>query len=147
LTPQQAVKCQGIVFQVQWEMELMATLAGVAAPPCATMLPDKCTATEDSTMAARWEDTAHGHMETALQCAALTAIMMPESITATWEQMIMDAGWVTSALQKNAQQEHTEDKLIHLTTPRVSNVKYFEGFNVLPSKFSESCLSMSKEII
>jgi len=147
LTPQQAVKCQGIVFQVQWEMELMATLAGVAAPPCATMLPDKCTATEDSTMAARWEDTVHGHMETALQCAALTAIMMPENITATWEQMIMDAGWATSALQKNAQQEHTEDKLINLTTPRVSNVKYFERSNVLSSKFSESCLSISKEII
>merc|ERR1712018_618665 len=38
------------------------------------------------------------------------ATMMPEKCTATWEQMIMDAGWATFALQKNAQQEHTEDK-------------------------------------
>ena len=76
-------------------------------------------------MAARWEDTVHGHMETARQCAALIAITTPENSTATWEQMITDAGWVTSALQKNAQQEHMEDKSINLTTPRVSNVKYF----------------------
>ena len=94
----------------------MVRLATVAAPSCATMMPDKCTATGDPTMAARWQDTVLGHMETALQCAALTAITMPENSTATWEQMIMDAGWATSALQKNAQQEHTEDKLINPTT-------------------------------
>merc|ERR1712037_369634 len=123
----------GIVFQRQWEMELMVRLAGLAAPPCATMMPDKCTATGDSTMAARWQDTVLGHMETALQCAALIAITMPENSTATWEQMIMDAGWATFALQKNAQQEHTEDKLINLTAPRVSNVKYFGRSNVLSS--------------
>ena len=65
-------------------------------------------------MAARWQDTVHGHMETARQCAALTAITMQENSTATWEWMIMIAGLVTSALQKNAQQEHTEDKIVVL---------------------------------
>merc|ERR1712083_717585 len=58
--------------------------------------------------------TVHGHMETALQCAALTAITMQENSTVTWEWMIMIAGLVTSALQKNAQQEHTEDKIVAL---------------------------------
>ena len=93
----------------------MVKHAGTAAPSCATMMPDKCTAPEGLTMAARWQDTVHGHMETALQCAALTAITMQENSTVTWEWMIMIAGWVTSALQKNAQQEHTEDKINVLT--------------------------------
>ena len=115
MTPQQAVKCQGIVFQVQWEMELMATLAGVAAPPCATMMPAKSTATGGLGMAAQWEGSVHINMVTALQCAPLTAIMMQENSSATWDMMTMVAGWVTSALQENAQQGHTEDKIIVLT--------------------------------
>merc|ERR1711997_971946 len=96
------------------EMELMVKHAGTAALSCATMMPDKCTAPEGLTMAARWQDTVHGHMATARQCAALTAITMLENSTATWEWMIMIAGLVTSALQKNAQQEHTEDKIVVL---------------------------------
>ena len=82
----------------------MVKLAIIAAPSCATMMLDKCTATGDSTMAAIWEDTVHGHRETAQQCATLTAITMPENSSAPWEKMIMDAGWVTTALQKHAQQ-------------------------------------------
>merc|ERR1712150_283571 len=79
-----------------------------------TMMLDKCTAPEGLTMAARWQDTVHGHMKTARQCAALTAITMLENSTATWEWMIIIAGLVTSALQKNARQEHTEDKIVVL---------------------------------
>ena len=104
----------------------MVRLAGAAAPPRATMKPDKCTAPEGLTMAARWQDTVHGHMETALQCAALTAITMQENSTVTWEWMIMIAGLVTSALQKNAQQEHTEDKIIVLTDPKIDMSTSFE---------------------
>ena len=38
----------------------------------------------------------------------------PSGPTATQKYMIMDAGWVTSAKQENAKQQHTEDKIIVL---------------------------------
>merc|ERR1712024_106982 len=69
-------------------------------------------------MAAQWEGSVHINMVTALQCAPLTAIMMKQNSSATWDMMTMVAGWVTSALQENAQQEHTEDKIIVLTQPK-----------------------------
>merc|ERR1719189_370121 len=94
-------------------------------------MPDKCTAPEGLTMAARWQDTVHGHMETARQCAALTAITMLENSTATWEWMIMIAGWVTSALQKNAQQEHTEDKINVLNITKTLNLNQFPRYALL----------------
>jgi len=105
---------------------MMVRIAGAPAPPCATMMPDKSTATEGLGMAAQWEGSVHINMVTALQCAPLTAIMMQENSSATWDMMTMDAGWVTSALQENAQQEHTEDKIIVLTDPKIEMSTSFE---------------------
>ena len=82
-------------------MELMVTFAGIAAPLRVTMMPDKCTAMGDSTMAAGWEDTVHGHMKahmvSAQQFARLPAIMMQEKCGVIMVWMRMDARWVTIA--------------------------------------------------
>jgi hypothetical protein len=61
------------------------------------MMKEKSIAMVDSTMVAGTEGTVHIRMGIALQCAPLTAIIMPEKCGAIMVWMRMDAGWVTIA--------------------------------------------------